>query len=138
MKNGIVINHSIPLTEEQRHRLVKNPEPIEVIGISVPVWVIDGINEEPTKEVICKYVLSSYKVHCNMVVPDKEGYTINIGTESIDKLLNIREGGIADLVVNETSQIKDGRGDKYIAIHQIHIFDSSVLDSSMEFVRLND
>lgn len=137
MKNGIVINHNIPLTTKLREQLLSEPHPVDVIGYSVPVWIDDGDNEKTTSEVFCKYSISSYRVSANMIMPDNEGYIINIGIEDdLNNLKDVIKGGNKQIWLNERTTIEYG-SEKYTAIHQIHIFDVSYLEESLTFMHLD-
>ena len=54
----LTITHNIFLTREQRYGLFHG-EDLEVIGVSVPVWIGSGITSEPAIEVFAKYLLKN-------------------------------------------------------------------------------
>lgn len=57
----LTVQHNIFLTKEERYTLHAG-EPIEVIGISVPVWLYgEETTSEPAKEVFCRYYLYNTK-----------------------------------------------------------------------------
>ena len=74
--NILTIAHTIFLTREQRYSIEKKNE-LEVIGISLPVWMINGITTEPAKEVICKYTITNNEKN-ETIQTNKDGYTINL------------------------------------------------------------
>jgi hypothetical protein len=53
----LIVSHNIYLTREERYSLVSKI-PIEVVGVSIPVWAKEGVTTEPAKEVFCKYEIS--------------------------------------------------------------------------------
>jgi hypothetical protein len=65
----LTVSHSIFLTEEERTSLAGG-NPVEVVGISLPVWFYPGSTSEPGNEVFCKYLLT------NML----EDYPVNVLT----------------------------------------------------------
>jgi len=76
------ISHNIALTMEQREK-VADRETIEVIGVSVPVWVAldrqnkQGVTSEPASEVFCKYWITNEKEDTPIQF-HKKGYKINV------------------------------------------------------------
>ena len=58
----LTISHYIYLTKEQRYALHER-QPIEAIGISVPVWFNKGNTSEPAKEIFCKYQIANESVN---------------------------------------------------------------------------
>jgi hypothetical protein len=70
------ISHNIFLTEEERQRIYAH-EPLEVLGVSVPVWFYRGSTSEPASEVFCKYVLTNIEEDYPITVIDS-GYRINL------------------------------------------------------------
>lgn len=72
----LTISHSIFLNSENRHSLYDGNE-IQVIGVSVPVWVSKKTPPGPAEEVFCRYTLANTGMSKN-VVEDANGYAINI------------------------------------------------------------
>lgn len=133
-KEGLVISHSIALNNIQREKLFNTNEEIEVIGVSVPVWIESGMNVEPNKELFVKYKISTSTGQS--IAEDVEGYKIKIKVGEIKDLLDVRKGGVGALWINEISATNDG-GNNYPTIHQIHIFSENSLKESLAFVHLD-
>jgi hypothetical protein len=106
----LVIAHNIFLTREERYNLQKG-EPLEVVGVNVPVWLHKKVSSDIPQEVFCKYRLYNEGKNKAIVVTSN-GYTITIPKEKPKEVenvppailegLGIREGGTCLL------DIKDG------------------------------
>jgi len=70
------ITHNIFLTKEERYRLHQR-EPVETMGVSLPVWFYRGNTSEPAQEVFCKYFLTN-KPENSPIVNMRVGYQINM------------------------------------------------------------
>lgn len=70
------VSHNIFLTKEQRYNLIKGI-PVEVIGVSVPVWYFKGITSEPGIEVFASYYLTNNEEDLP-ITETKKGYQINM------------------------------------------------------------
>jgi hypothetical protein len=74
------IVHQIFLTRDEKYLLI-NGSPIEVIGVSLPVWSSDTFTTDPAEEVFCKYKLLNngepYSVN-NTV----DGYLITLSSKT--------------------------------------------------------
>ena len=73
----LIISHYLYLNREQRYLLHENKEPIEVHGISVPVWFQKGNTSEPAKEVFCKYRITN-ETTTKSITATNCGYLINL------------------------------------------------------------
>lgn len=56
MSTTLAISHNLFMTKEQRYAWHAG-EPIDIVGVSVPVWFYKGVSSEPAVEVFCKYKL---------------------------------------------------------------------------------
>lgn len=72
----LTIHHNIRLTKDERY-FIYNNEKIIVVGVSVPVWCIDGKTSEPAKEIFCKYYISNLKQETPIQIME-DGYMINL------------------------------------------------------------
>jgi hypothetical protein len=73
---NLTINHNIHVNRQQRYALYDG-ESVEVIGISLPVWLKNGITSEPAKEIFCRYILKNATEEKPInVLPD--GYEITL------------------------------------------------------------
>ena len=74
----LVIAHNLFLTREERYQLADG-EPIEIVGVSLPVWFSPKHTSEPAEEIFCKY-----SIHNNPNEPSATvqriagGYRINV------------------------------------------------------------
>lgn len=72
----LTISHYLYLSRDQRYKLHAG-EPIEITGVSVPVWFHKGSTSEPARELFCKYKITNEPVN-KAIVPMDEGYHINL------------------------------------------------------------
>jgi len=73
----LIINHIMYLTPEERRGLLKDKKPVQVAGVSVPVWFNAGKSSEPAQEVFVQYTLTNEPQ--DMVVASlPTGYRINL------------------------------------------------------------
>jgi hypothetical protein len=74
---ALFLIHNIFLTNNQIESFFKKKE-IEVIGISVPVWVNAKTSEtsEPAAEVFCQYVIKQHRKDSDVEILPKNGYQI--------------------------------------------------------------
>ena len=129
----LTISHYLYLTKEQRYQLHER-KPIEVIGISVPVWFNKGSTSEPAKEIFCRYQLTNDSVNRNMVTTD-EGYNINIPQNvevytiepitathfsTSEQLLDFAEGGVEFLEFKQYNKIQK-KMHKFNVVHFVEI-----------------
>lgn len=70
------IHHNIHLTREQRYALHAG-EDVSVVGVSIPVWLINKITSEPAKEVFCMYYLKNPRLETPIMIME-DGYEINL------------------------------------------------------------
>jgi hypothetical protein len=73
---NLTINHNIHLTHEQRYALF-NGNTVFTIGVSLPVWLKDGLTSEPAREVFCRYILKNTKKESPINILE-DGYEITI------------------------------------------------------------
>jgi hypothetical protein len=72
----LVVSHVIGLTREQRYDLHAG-KPVDVVGVSVPVWFEKGSTSEPANEVFVNYKLTNKKESFPIKMT-KCGFEINI------------------------------------------------------------
>jgi len=72
----LAISHNIFITEDQEKEILER-NPVELIGVTVPVWHHSGRSSEPAKEVFCKYFIYNEKSDFP-IERFKNGYKINI------------------------------------------------------------
>jgi len=72
----IAISHNIFLTKDELATLSMG-EPVETIGVSLPVWFFQGNTSEPAHEVFCEYKLTNIKEDYPVTILAK-GYRINL------------------------------------------------------------
>lgn len=73
----LVINHILYFTPEQRLALVREKTPVQVVGVSIPVWFNQGKSSEPAQEVFCQYTVTNEPKDM-MVASLPTGYRINL------------------------------------------------------------
>lgn len=76
----LTISHNIFLTREERYNLF-NGNSINVIGVSIPVWVKRGCLPHDGEEVFCEYLLHNNEKP-KKVEPAPTGHIINIPPKS--------------------------------------------------------
>jgi hypothetical protein len=79
-KHTLVLSvaHNIYLTRDERYALVEG-KPIEVIGVSLPVWLSAKYAFKPVEEVFCKYSIYNNPNEPPATVSFiNEGYRINL------------------------------------------------------------
>lgn len=72
----LTISHFLYLTRDQRYRIHAG-EPVETVGVSVPVWFLKGNTSEPARELFCKYKITNDPIN-KAIITGEEGYTINL------------------------------------------------------------
>jgi len=118
----LTISHNIFLTREERYK-VTNGEPIEILGISVPVWFFKGNTSEPAKEIFCKYIVTNDGKN-TPIIATKTGFQLNLpkiidGQNSEKKLLDADDGGAECLFYREFNKVH--KPIYYDIIHYIQI-----------------
>lgn len=129
MSVNLVISHNLFLTEAERRSFIGGKE-VQTVGVSVPVWSVNGISSEPANEVFVKYHLKhgeALLVHHN-----QEGYTVNIpdgppklprlsdeqyramSVEEVERWYEVNEPQPS---VNNLKEIREG-GSAYLAFRQ--------------------
>lgn len=73
----LALMHHIHLSREQRYSL-HSGEPVEVVGVVVPVWHMKGSSSEPAVEVFCRYVLYNNPEWGNDIKQHPMGYEFNL------------------------------------------------------------
>jgi hypothetical protein len=129
------VSHHIFLTKEQRYEIGLNRNEVEVVGVSVPIWLHAGRTNEPGREVFCKYRIRITREAIS-VQTHEEGYIINLPEYLRDvedsvgmMLLDSEDGGRESVSYKEMSTAsKDG--EKYTMVNVVEISDyNSMIDS---------
>jgi hypothetical protein len=154
----LTIYHGIFLSKEQRYALHQGQD-VEVIGVSLPVWLMHGQSSEPAEEVFCKYYLKNPNKEVPINICN-DGYIINLpyrvgNAKEIDDahwrkltdeqmskyynrqatnvtsadLLDYQDGGYQLLRYKEHDRVKDGDHILNI-IHFVNIQDLSTISQS--------
>lgn len=71
---SLAIHHNIRLNADQRMSLHEGND-VDTIGVSVPVWFMDGVTTEPGRELFCKYRLRNPKSELPIRICE-DGYEI--------------------------------------------------------------
>jgi hypothetical protein len=102
---SIAINHNMWLTRDQRYSL-HGGENLEIIGVSVPVWVSgDKVTSEPAKEIFCKYYLKNSNTECPIQIL-KDGYEITLPLKQ-DAVLDLTDDLWRDLNINNPNKLEE-------------------------------
>lgn len=72
----LVVSHIIGLTKEQRYNL-HDGKPVDVVGISLPVWFEKGSTSEPANEIFATYKLTNNK-EAFPIKMNRRGFEINM------------------------------------------------------------
>jgi len=129
------VSHHIFLTKEQRYEIGLNGNEVEVIGVSVPIWLCAGRTNEPGREVFCKYKIRIAREDISVQIHE-EGYVINLPEYLQDvgdsvglMLLDSEDGGRESVNYKEMSAAsKDGN--KYTMVNVVEISDyNNMIDS---------
>lgn len=73
---NLSVHHNIYLTREQRYA-IHDEKPVDVVGISVPVWHVQNVTSEPAKEIFCIYRLRNPKHELPIKILD-DGYEVTL------------------------------------------------------------
>lgn len=154
----LLVSHNLFLSKEQRYKW-HDGEDLEVVGVSVPVWINGQKTSEPASEIFTKYQLRSegekislkakrkyYEINIPKVavcekpkipeflwnlLPQKDQDKLREMTTglSLKNLLDLRDGGSACLAFKTNARITKNKK-KVDATHFIEIKDmSELLDS---------
>lgn len=151
----LTISHNIFLTRDERYSLHEG-EDLEVLGVSVPVWVYDGGTTEPASEIFCKYKLlnrerkvsiktnpTCYEISIpktskvsptgmpqslwnNLSLEEKQMWKYTESNLNLGTLLDITDGGSEFLVFKQYNKSRK-RGLSINLIHFVEIKDISEL-----------
>ena len=72
------------MTREQRYELVEGKQ-VEVVGVSIPVWVWGNETSEPATELFCKYTLTN-QAGKTKIMPFNEGYLVNMPQPTLNRV----------------------------------------------------
>ena len=134
----LTISHYIYLTREQRYQL-HSGTPLDVVGISVPVWFDKGNTSEPAREVFCNYKLTNEPMS-KAIVPFEEGYSINLPQknkeaiayqpETSERLLDIKDGGVEGIEFRQNNKVHQG-DKKFNIVHFVDIKSDELLKDTL-------
>lgn len=74
---SLIVHHLLYFTSDQRRIILQSKTPVELIGVSVPVWFDHRNTSEPAEEVFCKYTITNQPDQ-TMVQSTPTGYQINM------------------------------------------------------------
>jgi len=144
----LTVSHNLFLTREQRYELFHGTD-LEVVGVSVPVWIGNGQTTEPAIEVFAKYKLMNrdekifirqhngyYEITIPVIeavvppMPDDiwnsltqqqrdEWWAANDPNPSLINLLDIKDGGCGWLAFRQYSKLSKDTGSVGV-LHVIH------------------
>jgi len=130
----LIISHSIYLSKQERYDLALEKKPIDIIGVSLPVWFKKGSTSEPAEEIFCHYRLTNQN-------PDyaikslNDGYQINIPNIpgenlSAKNLLDIKDDGCAWLAFKQYNKVRRDRRN-YAVLHCVEIKPIETLNETL-------
>lgn len=146
----LIISHLLYLNKDQRYRL-HSGEPIETVGVSVPVLFEKGSTSEPAKELFCKYTLTNEPPNKG-IVPTEQGYILNLPQKIVaetktneeklkldalnkvptsENILDVRDGGHQYLHFKQYNKIHFSNIEMNI-VHIIDIRDEDFLIDSLD------
>ena len=100
----LTIHHNIHLTREQRYAL-HNGEDLNVIGVSIPIWLIKKGTSEPANEIFCRYYLKNPKIDTPIKIFD-DGYEISLPYRE-GKKIYISDKEWRELNSNDPEKLED-------------------------------
>ncbi len=134
------VSHNMFLDRKQRYELA-NGEPVDVIGVSVPVWYYKGKTSEPGNEVFCKYRLIPTE-HNIFVKHNDQGYEVYLPKRSFNpeenkanpvtlkNLLDHKDGGIEWIAFRQYGEAKKNKRPVNI-VHFVEIKTTEELDKTL-------
>ncbi|NIQ14906.1 MAG: hypothetical protein GTO02_11080 [Candidatus Dadabacteria bacterium] len=140
MNLTLTVSHNIFLSRKQRYDLFKE-EPVDVIGVSIPVWYWQGVTSEPGNEVFCKYRLipNDSKI---FVKHNNQGYEIYLPKKSynseddtnnpvtLKNIIDHKDGGIEWIAFRQYGKAK--RNKKTVDI--VHFVDIKTIEELEESI----
>lgn len=128
----LTISHHLFLTKNERYKIT-NGEPIEIIGVAIPVWFLKGTTSEPAKEIFCKYSIFN-QGDTEPIFSTKEGFQLNLPTmienqDATKLLLDIKDGGTECLFYREFNQVK--KPVQYDIIHYVQIMPIEMMEQTL-------
>lgn len=124
----LTIAHNIYLTREERYKLNEPDVELEVVGITLPVWIRSSFTSEPAEEVISKYKLRNFlKDTTDTVVLLDDGFIVSIDNkETLRYLYDRKDGGNCSIYMTYQNRVQH-KTQEVSVIHYINIQDVSVL-----------
>lgn len=132
----LTIQHNIHLLKDERYDL-HNGKEICVVGVSLPIWTINGLTSEPGREVFCNYYLKNPKKEVpikflvdgyELTIPYREGKKLEISDEEYrflisnndqKKLDELKAQTIREVSSKNLLDIKDG-GSQFLNYRELN------------------
>lgn len=143
----LTISHYIYLDRDQRYQLHAGT-PVEVVGVSVPVWFHKGTTSEPAQELFCKYKLTN-EAGNKAIMPTEEGYSVNLPQKDKDspedketqeavamlqgtseRLLDIKDGGSEMLEFRQYNKVHKDKHE-FNVVHFVEIKPDELLSDTL-------
>lgn len=133
------ISHLIFLTKQQRYDYFDGKD-IEVVGVSLPVWMNKTKTSEPATEVFVKYTLLN-RDEKPLVKHNYEGYEIVLNSDygknehdypCIKELLDIKDGGTEWIAFKQNRRLRMKSGKELTLIHFVQIKSIEDLENTIK------
>lgn len=147
MEPILCVSHNIFLTRDQIYDLYNQKTPIEVVGVSTPVWYYNKKEtSEPAREVFCKYVIKCENKNFQKnieILP--EGYEITLFKESlsskvqtkIKKYFKIKSPNKNTPSIKSLLDIKDG-GSEWLSFKSYESSEFINITHSVEIQKIDN
>jgi hypothetical protein len=131
-KTALIVTHHLFLTREQRYALQTSNSPIDLVGISSPIWVNNGKWESDVNhEVFCKYqIVHSDKPDKQTVRITSDGYIITLTGTMNSNLKDIEDDGSTCLMLTHRN-IVIAEGQQLPVLHCVEIEDMSHCEKTL-------
>jgi hypothetical protein len=111
MPATLTISHYIYLNREDRYKLFEK-QPVESVGVCIPVWFYKGSTSEPAKEFFCKYNITNIK-DLPTIESQADGFRLNLPQKFINaknylqssRLLDVEDGGCEELIFRKSNKM---------------------------------
>lgn len=107
-ESAIIVTHHIFLNKEQRYALQTLNQSVTLIGVSSPMWVIDGKwKSDVAHEVFCKYEVRFAEKDDQTICLNQDGYTVTITGDMPKNLKDYEDGGSECLMLTHRNVVKN-------------------------------